>query len=118
MRYKVNSIADFKGLKDTIHEQIPYLSFFPLIRLKGVIQKMHRLRLSSNPRYLYLNPIEGILISYKSPQKFPADPNIIIPLRSIKTIEYMTEQKWFFKENRHYMLIVADDKDHIYHDVN
>lgn len=66
MKFKVETMGEFKGLKDTIHDTIPYLSFFPLIRFKGTIQKMHRLRLSTNQRYLYLNPIEGILISYKS----------------------------------------------------
>ena len=28
----------------------------------------------------------------------------------------MTEHKWFFKDNRHYLLITAEEKDHIYHD--
>lgn len=48
MKYKVETMGEFKGLRDTILDTIPYLSFFPLIRFKGTIQKMHRLRFSSN----------------------------------------------------------------------
>jgi len=48
MKYKVETMGEFKGLRDTIHDTIPYLSFFPLVRFKGTIQKMHRLRFSSN----------------------------------------------------------------------
>ena len=71
LSHQVLNISGFSKLKSMIHPKIPYTSYFPLIRLKGVLFKMHRLKLSHYPRYLYLNPIEGVLISYKSQQKFP-----------------------------------------------
>ncbi len=71
LNHKVLDMSGFSELKSMIHPKIPYVSYFPLIRLKGVLFKMHRLKLSHYPRYLYLNPIEGVLISYKSQQKFP-----------------------------------------------
>jgi len=59
-------MSDFYFLKSFLNEKVPYVSFYPLVRLKGLLFKMHRLKLSHYPRYLYLNPIEGVLISYKS----------------------------------------------------
>jgi hypothetical protein len=50
------------------HRQLkkPYKSFFPIKRLKGTVKKHHRTGLSSYSRFLYVNPIEGVLISYQS----------------------------------------------------
>jgi hypothetical protein len=44
----------------------PYKSFFPLKRLKGTVKKVHKLGMSTYSRFLYVNPIEGVLISYHS----------------------------------------------------
>ena len=49
----------------------PYKAFHPLIRLKGHLTKMHVTKLTKYQRFIYLNPIEGVLISYKTVNKFP-----------------------------------------------
>jgi hypothetical protein len=67
---------------------------------------------------MYVNPIEGVLISYKTPQKFPQQPNIIIPLKSILNIELMTETKWYFSRNCYYLRVVCEEKEHVYFNSN
>ena len=44
----------------------PYKSFFPIKRLKGTVKKVHRLGMNTYSRFLYVNPIEGVLISYQN----------------------------------------------------
>ena len=60
-------MLDIRGMKS---ENI-YKAFHPLVRLKGNIRKMHRTKLSKYFRFIYLNPIEGVLITYKTANKFP-----------------------------------------------
>lgn len=48
-----------------------YKAFHPLMRLKGMLTKFHATRLTTYPRYLHLNPIEGVLITYKTVNKYP-----------------------------------------------
>lgn len=42
----------------------PYKSFMPIKRLKGTVKKVHRLGMNTYSRFIYVNPIEGVLISY------------------------------------------------------
>lgn len=51
-----------------------------MIRLKGHLNKMHVTKLTKYMRFLYLNPIDGVLITYKTANKFPHQPNNIIHL--------------------------------------
>ena len=44
----------------------PYQSFYPIKRIKGTVKKVHRLGMNTYARYLYVNPIDGVLISYQS----------------------------------------------------
>ena len=118
LTHKVTKMADFTTLKDLIHEKIPYISYYPLIRLKGFLFKMHRLKLSHYARYLYLNPIEGVLISYKSQQKFPQQPNVIIPLKDIVVLEFMRDSKWYFSRNCYYLKIETTEKESVFFDDN
>lgn len=67
-------------------------ALYPLRRIKGKIQKVHRLKLNSYPRYIYLNPIEGLLISYNGTNKFPHQPNYIIKLNEITEIQHLFHQ--------------------------
>lgn len=78
---KVEAFMVKSGLKDKT-----YAAFFPLIRLKGHFFKMHITKLSKYQRYIYLNPIEGVLISYKNTNKFPHAPNYIINLNNIQRL--------------------------------
>jgi hypothetical protein len=112
MEAVVDKLLDQKATKR------PYRSFFPLMRIKGHLLKMHRTKLSNYPRYIYLNPIEGVLISYKNTNKFPHAPNYMINLLDITLIEFMRESRWFFKNGFYYFRIVASDKENIFYDNN
>ena len=68
-----------------------YKAFFPLKRVKGKLYKVQRMKLTSYSRYLYLNPIEGVLISYYNTNKFPHSPNYIIKLDDITEIKVLME---------------------------
>lgn len=63
--------------------KVPYAALYPLKRVKGCLMKVHRLKLSSYQRYIYINPIEGVLVSYYGPNKFPISPNYILKLNEI-----------------------------------
>ena len=71
-----------------------YQAFYPLKRIKGKLLKVHALRLNSYSRYLYINPIEGVLISYNSANKFPLSPNYIIKLNEITDLRLM-QDTWY-----------------------
>ena len=68
---------------------VPYESLFPLKMIKGKLYKVHRLKLNSYSRYIYINPIEGALISYQSANKFPLTPNYIMRLNEITDLRIL-----------------------------
>jgi len=78
----------------------PYKSFYPVQSLKGSIKKVHRTGLQTYARYIYVNPIEGLFVSYQSQQKFPHSPSYIIKLTEVKECGVLLEDKvkWFFKK--------------------
>jgi hypothetical protein len=82
-----------------------YQALSPLKRIKGQLNKVHRLKLSSYTRYLYLNPIEGVLISYNNINKFPHSPNYIIKLNEIIELKMLSGTSWFEKKGRYYFSI-------------
>jgi hypothetical protein len=88
------------------------------MRLKGHFNKMHRTKLSHYRRYIYVNPIEGVLISYENTNKFPHAPNYIINLNDINTLEFLKESRWFFKQGYYYFLIETADKEIVLYDNN
>ena len=95
------------------HLKKPYKSFFPIKRLKGTVRKVHRLGMNSYARFLYVNPIEGVLISYQSQNKFPHQPSYIIKLNEIKECGVLLEErqsKWFFKKGQYYFVVRSDNK--------
>ena len=71
----------------------PYKSFTPIKRLKGTVKKVHRLGMNTYSRFIYVNPIEGVLISYQSQSKFPHSPSYIIKLNEIKECGVLFEEK-------------------------
>lgn len=90
-----------KEMKQHRLQKKPYKSFFPIKRLKGTVKKVHRLGVSTYSRFLYLNPIEGVLISYQNQSKFPHSSSYIIKLNEIKECAVLFEEKqskWFFKK--------------------
>ena len=90
-----------KEMKQHRLQKKPYKSFFPIKRLKGTVKKVHRLGVSTYSRFLYLNPIEGVLISYQNQSKFPHSSSYIIKLNEIKECCVLFEEKqskWFFKK--------------------
>ena len=84
-----------------------YTAFNPLIRLRGTLLKMHVLKLTKYPRLIYLNPIEGVLITYKTANKFPHQPHNIMSLNQITTLEFMLETKWYFSRGCYYIKIAT-----------
>jgi len=76
------------------------------------------MKLSSYRRYLYLNPIEGVLISYKAFAKYPHQPNVIINLKDIIVLEFMRESKWYFKQGFYYFKVQTSDKEQVFFDEN
>lgn len=51
-------------MKNCKNNNNPYKPFFPLKLLKGTINKVHRLGMNSYLRFIYVNPIEGLLYSF------------------------------------------------------
>jgi hypothetical protein len=91
----------------------PYKSFFPVKRVKGTIKKVHRTGLKTYNRYLYVNPIEGVLISYENQNKFPHSPSYMIKLNEIKECGVIFENKqskWFFKKGNYYFIVRSESK--------
>lgn len=94
-------------------EKKPYRSFYPIKRIKGTVKKVHRLGMNSYARFIYVNPIEGVLISYQSQSKFPHSPSYIIKLNEIKECGILLESaqaRWFFKRNHYYFIVRSDSK--------
>ena len=91
----------------------PYTSFFPIKRLKGTVKKVHRLGMNTYSRFLYVNPIEGVLISYQSQSKFPHQSSYIMKLNEIKECGLLfdeTKSKWFFKKGQYYFIVRTLEK--------
>lgn len=109
-----------KEMKQHRSMKKPYKSFFPIKRLKGTVKKHHRTGFSSYSRFLYVNPIEGVLISYASQQKFPHSPSYIIKLNEIRECGVLFEDKqskWFFKKGQYHFIVRSDQKtSYFYHD--
>lgn len=74
------------------------------------------MKVSNALRYLYLNPIEGVLISYKNANQFPHRPNLIIQLKTLQNLEYLQDRKWYLSNDFHYFSFTTNEKDHIYFD--
>jgi len=91
----------------------PYMSFYPLTRLKGTVKKVHRLGMNTYSRFLYVNPIEGVLISYQNQSKFPHQSSYIIKLNDIKECGLIFDErqsKWFFKKGQYYFIVRSNEK--------
>jgi hypothetical protein len=95
-----------------------YGLFCPLVRVKGHLFKMNRFKMSNYPRYIYLNPIEGKLVSYKTANKFPHSPNYVMSLNEITELEYMDKSKWYFKKGQYYFTIGTKEKKSVFFDDN
>lgn len=102
-----------KELKAKRRQKKPYAPFFPIKRLKGTVKKVHRTGLQTYSRFIYVNPIEGVLISYQHQSKFPHSPSYIIKLGEIKecgVLFHEKQSKWFFKRNQYYFIVRSDNK--------
>ena len=70
LRNKEHLEAAILEMKKHKYIKKPYKSFYPLKRIKGTIKKVHRLGMNSYSRFLYVNPIEGLLISYQNQSNY------------------------------------------------
>jgi len=95
-----------------------YKAFHPLIRLRGTLTKMHATKLTKYPRFIYLNPIGGVLTFYKTVSKFPHQHDYVIHLDTITTLEFMRETKWYFSRGFYYLKIANKDKTVVFFDDN
>jgi len=95
-----------------------YGLFFPLIRVKGHLLKMGNMKLTNYPRYMYLNPIEGKLVSYKAANLFPHKPNYIINLNEIIELEFLKNSQWYFNKGYYYFKIATKDNSEVFFDDN
>ena len=86
--------------------------------MKGHLFKMHKMKLTNYPRYVYLNPIEGKLVSYKTVAKFPHSPNYIMNLNEIVELQVMTSSKWFFQKGQYYFKVSTKRRTSIFFDDN
>jgi len=93
----------------------PYESLFPLKMVKGKLYKVHRLKLNSYSRYIYINPIEGALISYQSANKFPLSPNYIMRLNEITDLRILQDSGWYQKKNMYYFQVRTAQKNSIFY---
>jgi hypothetical protein len=59
---------------------------------------------------LYINPLEGVLISYNSINKYPISPNYIIRLNDIKRVKIYPGDEWFMKKGMHYFSVKTDSQ--------
>ncbi len=76
------------------------------MRIKGSLHKVHKLRLNSYIRYIYINPIEGALISYPNLNKFPLSPNYIIKMNDITDVKFHSDNtQWFKKKGMYYFSV-------------
>ena len=69
------------------------------------MNKVHRLKLNSYQRYIYINPIEGMFISYHNAGKFPVSPNYILKLSDIIQAGLINEPGWYQKRNNYYFQV-------------
>ncbi len=106
IKTKFNDISAMESLISQIRMlSNTYQALSPLKRIKGQLNKVHRLKLNSYSRYLYLNPIEGVLISYNNINKFPHSPNYIIKLNEIIELKMVSGTSWYTKKGRYYFSI-------------
>ena len=120
---KLEDLSDIEGVMALLEgqgfaEQNHYKAFHPLVRAKGHLNKLHVTKVTNYARFLYLNPIEGVLISYKQANKFPHDPNNIINLNQITDLSFMKETKWYFTKGCYYMNVKTDSKNMVFMDDN
>ncbi len=92
----------------------PYSALYPLKRVKGCLMKVHRLKLNSYQRYIYINPIEGVLVSYQGVNKFPISPNYILKLNEIQEAKLIQDSGWYKKKNNYYFLVKTATKKTIF----
>lgn len=92
----------------------PYSALYPLRRVKGCLMKVQRLKLSSYQRYIYINPIEGVLVSYHGVNKFPISPNYILKLNDIIEAKYISEEGWYKKKSNYYFSVKTANQKSIF----
>lgn len=83
----------------------PYGVLYPLKRVKGRLNKVHRLKLNSYQRYIYINPVEGVFISYHNVGKFPISPNYILKLSDIQQAGLINDPSWYQKRGNYYFQV-------------
>lgn len=93
----------------------PYAILYPLKRVKGRLNKVHRLKLNSYQRYIYINPVEGVFVSYQNANKFPISPNYILKLSDILEASFISEPSWYQKKSQYYFQVRTQNQKSIFY---
>ena len=83
--------------------------------MKGRLNKVHRLKLNSYQRYIYINPVEGVFISYHNANKFPLSPNYILKLSDILDASMIQEASWYKKKGNYYFQVKTQNQKSIFY---
>ena len=112
---KITNLSEVEELQRTLERRgilskNPYKAFYPMVKVTGELSKMHATRLCKHQHLVYLNPIEGIFSTFKSPDQFPHKPNDVFHLDEIVTAEYVREKRLYHSAGNFYMKIASRDK--------
>jgi hypothetical protein len=119
LQKRFNSLGELDELLGYLRSlKTPYSALYPLKRVKGRLIKVHRLKLNSYQRYIYINPVEGVFISYHNANKFPVSPNYILQLNDINQAALITEPSWYQKKNNHYFQVKTASQKSIFYSDN
>ena len=87
MKRSLTCLADVEGIKGMIEARKldvnSYMTYTPLRRMRGHLQYVSRIRIAKTSCLLYLKPVEGALLMFKSDRKFPDQPTRIMYLSQI-----------------------------------
>lgn len=65
---------------------------------QGLIERPKSMGVTTTPRWIKVNPIDGSLIEFKSKEDCPNKPYRIIPLHTITNIT-INHHRWIMKKN-------------------
>ena len=87
-----------------------------MLQVQGSLGKMHKTRLAKHLRLVHLDPISGLLATFKSPENFPHQPHEIIHLDAIESSQFAQQKRLYHRTNFFYMKVVSKEKTLVFFD--
>ena len=87
-----------------------------MLQVQGSLGKMHKTRLAKHLRLVHLDPISGLLATFKSPENFPHQPHEIIHLDAIESSQFAQQKRLYHRTNFFYMKVVSKEKTIVFFD--